>query len=732
MSLLRFLSYSLLAGLTLPFFGTGVAMASPLSHAVQPVRTSAFDELDDAIADLKKSSDLAEIEQVQKVAGFRNRKALDALLAIYGETPSAYIKRAILVSLSDFDTVDGCAADALDHLMNEAVGNKMRELRTAALDSLVGCRSHGASYFRMMVDSDAEDEIRVTALEVHIGMREPDDELWYERIYKNGMGVIRDEGKRKSKDEKPVGPRPLDELRVVAFGALAGAMDIGKLEEAAEDRSGSIRVRAVEELFNRGDKNIEKRATEVFDDNNERSQNRAAAARILLDLGGVKFAKVAIKEGTKRTTPGVLRMEIASELANRKDEGINKLILKGFGKGNSIEKLFFLRAAANIDTEKLEKPTLKMLKDKEHEVIEAAVEFAINHRFGGVEAAVQDLFDDAENEVDRALLLTSLGRFKGGAEWRVQLESYVTAGSAEMRNTALLMLSEYGKAQLPTVIQALDHPLWSTRLVALEAIEKMRIGSAVGEVIARLEAQTGRMRVEFASSLFRMTGQFFGSRYQPWKAWWEQEGGADFAMLSDSKLKLKEEEREIRKLKELTAARFFGIQIESERVVFIIDISGSMSELTRGHYVDSPGEPRINLAIRELDKCLDQLTRTSFFNIVPFSSSVAPWSDDIKLWTPEVLADAKTFVQRLGAGGGTNLFGSLEFVFEDPEVDTIFILSDGEPSVGRLLDPRSIRDEVAKWNKSREVKIHSIAIGGSLQVLEWLAEDSGGTYVRFP
>ena len=89
-------------------------------------------------------------------------------------------------------------------------------------------------------------------------------------------------------------------------------------------------------------------------------------------------------------------------------------------------------------------------------------------------------------------------------------------------------------------------------------------------------------------------------------------------------------------------------------------------------------------------------------------------------------------MNKLGAGGGTNLFGSLEFVFEDPQVDTIFILSDGEPSVGTILDPRAIRSEVAKWNQNREVKIHSISIGSSLQVLEWLSEDSGGTFVAFP
>jgi hypothetical protein len=687
------------------------------------------DDLDDAIAELAKLAEQAEIEHVKAVADFRNRKALDVLVKLYGDTPSAYIRRAILVVLPDYDNVAGCEADALELLMNEAVGNDMIELRKAAMDGLLGCRKNGGAYLRMMVDSDAEDGIRVTALEAHIGMRKPDDEFWYGRLYKYGVGIA-PEGKKKKDDEEP-GLVGLNALRSLGFGALAGAMEIDQLQEAAEDGLGSIRIRALQELYNRGEKKIEKRAADVFDDGNERWQNRVAAARIMLDVDGAKFAKGAIKEAIKRITPGALRMAIADLLAEKRDPDIDKLIVKGFGKGKTEGKMFHLRAAVHIDDEKLEKPTKKMFKDKEREVVEAAVDFAILKRYDEVEEAVQKLFEEAETPFERSLLLSALGKFRGGEDWRSTLKGYIDSGEPDMRNMALLMLSEYGRAQLPVIIAALDHELWSTRLVALKAAEKMRIGSVVGEVISRMEVQTGRMRVEFSSALFRMTGELFGARHQPWRAWWEANGSDDYKMISEAKLKLMVEEREIRKLKELTAARFFGIQIESDRVVFIIDISGSMSELTRGRYAGAKGEPRINLAKRELAKCLDQLSQESFFNIVPFSSDVAPWEDEITQWTPEALTEARAFVNKLGAGGGTNLFGSLEFVFADPQVDTIFILSDGEPSVGTILDPRAIRSEVAKWNQNRDVKIHSISIGSSLQVLEWLSEDSGGTFVAF-
>ena len=64
-------------------------------------------------------------------------------------------------------------------------------------------------------------------------------------------------------------------------------------------------------------------------------------------------------------------------------------------------------------------------------------------------------------------------------------------------------------------------------------------------------------------------------------------------------------------------------------------------------------------------------------------------------------------------------------------MDTIFVLSDGEPSTGDVIDPFEIREHVQRWNAERDIEINSIAVGGSFQILEWLAEDSGGTHVRY-
>ena len=40
-------------------------------------------------------------------------------------------------------------------------------------------------------------------------------------------------------------------------------------------------------------------------------------------------------------------------------------------------------------------------------------------------------------------------------------------------------------------------------------------------------------------------------------------------------------------------------------------------------------------------------------------------------------------------------------------------------------------EHVARWNGTRGVKIHCVAVGGDFPLLEWIAADSGGSYVKF-
>ncbi len=139
----------------------------------------------------------------------------------------------------------------------------------------------------------------------------------------------------------------------------------------------------------------------------------------------------------------------------------------------------------------------------------------------------------------------------------------------------------------------------------------------------------------------------------------------------------------------------------------------------------------MDVAKRELRSAIEALDAVAFFNIITFSSGVNGWLDGVVNASEKTREEAFSFLERLGAGGGTNLYDAIEAAFEDPHVDTIVVLSDGEPTVGRVIQPAQIRGDVAEWNEHRGIKIHCVSVGGSLRVLEWLAEDHGGSYVKF-
>jgi len=78
--------------------------------------------------------------------------------------------------------------------------------------------------------------------------------------------------------------------------------------------------------------------------------------------------------------------------------------------------------------------------------------------------------------------------------------------------------------------------------------------------------------------------------------------------------------------------------------------------------------------------------------------------------------------------GGTNLFDGVEFAYDDPEIDTIYLLTDGQPSGGRFVEPSEIVEEVRLMNRTRQIVIHCISIGQRSTLLQDLATLTGGTY----
>ncbi len=64
--------------------------------------------------------------------------------------------------------------------------------------------------------------------------------------------------------------------------------------------------------------------------------------------------------------------------------------------------------------------------------------------------------------------------------------------------------------------------------------------------------------------------------------------------------------------------------------------------------------------------------------------------------------------------------------------DTIFFMTDGTPTAGKLLDPDRILETVAEWNRTAQLTIHTVAVGDECDAkfLEKLARENGGQFVK--
>lgn len=281
------------------------------------------------------------------------------------------------------------------------------------------------------------------------------------------------------------------------------------------------------------------------------------------------------------------------------------------------------------------------------------------------------------------------------------------------------------------LVAAVAHDDWTTRNTALAGLLASRSKAGTGAIVARIDREEGLMLQRFADALWQLSGKPFRTNAKAWQGWWKEEGEVfePIALEELERLRLEEERRRLAQTSR--ANSFFGIRVISHRVIFILDVSGSMEERLRTSYMGEEGETRLAFAKREMIAAIQRLEKGTFFNLVTFSNDTDSWTPSgMSLSTDENIDSAVAYTQKMKPGGGTNLFGALRKAFEDPEVDTIFVLSDGEPSIGQITDPWGIRTEVAAWNQDRGVVINAISVGGKFRVLEWLALDSGGVFTQ--
>lgn len=678
------------------------------------------------LTQLLRLKDDADPAVVGKAAAARTREAAEGLIKAFDLCGSLLMRREIVRSFGVFDGVPDAEQVVLQKAANVAANAEDVELRDAALGVLGSSPRLGKHFLKVLVDSEASDAVREPALRQHVKHAAAEDADWYRYLW-NLKGE-----QRKDKDGKIVALE-LGPIRLLAFQGLAKRLGEDELIEALRrELDPKIRRAALAAMRERNLPKTFEMAEWVLQRVDFPGADRAEAARLLFEKDGAKAVNLTLDLVKKRdVTQEDLRTALAACVAQLDDDATNKRIGKQVGKGKPHERVFALEAAGRhaelkAVRKELQEPTL--------EVRRAAVKVLVQRDDREALPDLRTMLQKGRHPGDARLAIEAIGQLEQGNDaWLLELEGFAGHADADVRNAAIELIGtgRY-KRQIPVLVKALDHEDWSTRFAAVEALLQMRDKRGVGPLVERIGKDPGRLAKRMGEVLWQLTAQPFEDDARRWQAWW-QDHKASFEVVGQQELDKAEGARELARLKARTRStgKFFGIQIESQRVLFIVDVSGSMLESVYGRYVGKRGAARIDVARQELTAAIENLEPSALFNVIAFSTGVAKWRPDISgSNTPAMRTQALQWVERLGANGATNLYDSLKQGFADKDVDMIYLMSDGEPTNGEVIDPARIREDVAYWNRHRKVKIHTVAIGANLEILEWLAADSGGKHVK--
>ena len=151
---------------------------------------------------------------------------------------------------------------------------------------------------------------------------------------------------------------------------------------------------------------------------------------------------------------------------------------------------------------------------------------------------------------------------------------------------------------------------------------------------------------------------------------------------------------------------FYGLQLNSDRLVFLVDMSGSM-------WKENGDSSRKEQVEEELAKALRGLPESAMFNLIPYATDPGPWEDGLVQATERNVEKAvKWFASNTQRGKG-DMWTALMPVLADPSVDTVVILSDGAPSGGDRWNLELWRWLLQDQNRLRGVTLHAVMFDSS-------------------
>ncbi|MDZ4774837.1 MAG: hypothetical protein SGI72_17070 [Planctomycetota bacterium] len=284
-----------------------------------------------------------------------------------------------------------------------------------------------------------------------------------------------------------------------------------------------------------------------------------------------------------------------------------------------------------------------------------------------------------------------------------------------LRCAGMLVVGTFSEQEAFTLsTRALADTSDRVRTVAIANLERLKSRAAVLALIEQLGRESrSRLKCEIRRYLRETSGLEYGDDLAAWRAWantlkgpWSTgEARASSPYRGDTHVKLA------------------GFELTSDRVTFLIDMSGSMWN------TDAGGRTRKELVDMKLRACLEALPASSAFNVIPYTKTANAFEKRLVRATKENVGRAATWFEKRNERGSGNVFDAALLALEDPDVDTLVVLTDGVPTGGRRWNMDLMVELLVERNRFRQVAFDSLLVEapkGNRRAWTELAARTGG------
>ncbi len=262
---------------------------------------------------------------------------------------------------------------------------------------------------------------------------------------------------------------------------------------------------------------------------------------------------------------------------------------------------------------------------------------------------------------------------------------------------------------------------WRPRAQAVENLAATRTKSAVDALIEALADTRPAVAGRAAAGLRSLTGKEIHDA-KSWASWWraarekfEFAEGAAPAAPPESK--------------ERKSVSYHGITVASDHVAFLFDKSFRMAERPK-----EGKETKEKAAREELARVFSKLHGDIRFHLFAYAQAVTPFRKRASELDAKEQKQALRFLDKIALVGSKDIWLALETVLDDPEIDTAFLLSSGEPDIGLYVHWNRVTQHLRERNRFRKLVVHTIVHSDSSWFKEQLRKNSdctGGEFREF-